>query len=122
LYADNTQSYSNSPESSSQNSNSKSSSYFTSSTDQTTPKAGSQSTTSDNKLHYSYTMQIEDLPQSKQVSGDNDKSKQRKRPLLDEEDINITLPNANEKKKKLKDSSKETEGKLVLNFLNCRCS
>jgi hypothetical protein len=122
LYADNTQSYSNNPESSSQNSNSKSSSYFTSSTDQTKPNAGSQSTTSDNKLHYSYTMQIEDLPQSKQVSGDNGKSKQRKRPLLDEEDINITLPNANDKKKKLKDSSKEKESKLVINFLNCRCS
>lgn len=54
-------------------------------------------------------MQIEDLPESKQVSGEGDKTKQRKRPLLDEEDINITLPDASVKNEKLKKSSKEDE-------------
>ena len=70
-------------------------------------------------------MQVEDLPQSKQVSGDSGKVKQRKRPLVDEEDINITLPNADEKNKKLKESSKEKESKLVAKHfwvINCLIS
>jgi hypothetical protein len=57
-------------------------------------------------------MQIQDLPQSKQVSDDNSKAKQQKQP--DEEDINITLPNADEKNKNLEKPSKENDGKLAV--------
>ena len=63
-------------------------------------------------------MQIEDLPESKQVSGEGDKTKQRKRPLLDEEDINITVPDASVKSEKLRKSSKEDESKF---FRGCCC-
>ena len=57
-------------------------------------------------------MQVEDLPETKQDSDENEETKQRKRPLLDEEDINITLPNALDKSKKVKESSKEEESKF----------
>ena len=123
LYDSNTQSYSNpeykptehpySTETSSHNSNKP---YLTSSNDhsQTTAGPGSRTTSADNKLHYSYTMQIEDLPQSKKVSGESDKTKQRKRPLAEEEDINVTIPNAGNENKKLKGSSKEKESKFFI--------
>ncbi|XP_028394319.1 uncharacterized protein LOC114518504 isoform X2 [Dendronephthya gigantea] len=97
--------------------------YFTSSNDQTqnsdtTPKPDSQTTT-DNKLRYSYTMQIEDLPESQQDNDNKDKAKQGEKPLLNEEDINITLPNAKKSKDKESDWCKDEEKCSTTNETDC---
>ena len=107
--------------------NTKQSTYYTSAVNQPQSENFLQSTESENhknsstsgyKLRYNYTMEVEDVPQSKLVSGKTEVLKQLARPLLNEEDINVTLPNAMNNYDSGKDSQLEQMSKEAKDGFN----